>query len=213
MNLRKRTVLAASALLLFVGGLLLVGSLVGHPVLHLRILLGDDVATADLCWVLQRAASTEEEKDEAGRAVTRALRALRPLAEAGDIRSMVEVGWLLSDPRWLEPGDHNNLNEATYWFRTAAQRGDSEAQAALDQILLDEPGLKDPARSFEQLLRNAEHVSPNWRRIWEYRLGVACLNGNGTAKDIPRARHYLGLSANNGYAAAVTRLAELDERK
>lgn len=87
---------------------------------------------------------------------------------------------------------------------TAAHRGVAAAVAApVVPVRREDPGLEDRIISFQR--QNA--ISGN--RTSQYDLGMRYLKGDGLEQDLKQARHWLELSAKNGYSRAKKQLAHM----
>jgi TPR repeat protein len=100
------------------------------------LLLIDLPAAADFAAGMQAA----NRHDYAG-----ALRAWRPLAEAGDARAQHHIGDLYEEGR----GIGRDLEEAAIWYRRAAEQGYGRAQNALAILYVEGRGVdRDPVEAY-----------------------------------------------------------------
>jgi hypothetical protein len=138
---------------------------------------------------------------EAGDYVT-ALKEWKPLAEAGDVAAMRNLGQMYR----LGQGVERDAVEAARWYRKAADIGFDRAQANLAAMYLSGEGVdRDPARAaywFELAARQG-HV------IAMYNLGLMYELGMGLRRDPPRALGWLNLAARAGHPQALEKLSEL----
>lgn len=81
-----------------------------------------------------------------------AFAAVKPLAEAGDVKAMVLLAAMYRDGQ----GTEESSGEARKWYGKAAEAGDAEAQYNYALVLIDEDaGTTDPAASAEWLAKAA----------------------------------------------------------
>ena len=159
-----------------------------------------------------------------------ALRAWRPLAEAGDASAQANLGVLY----WRGEGVEEDHAEAVRWFRLAAEQGNGIAQDNLGQMYYLGQGVeRDPGEAARWIRAAAMQGDPGaqlrlgslyaegigverdpeaavlwWRRSAEQgnpeagvRLGVAYERGTGVAKDASQARAWFERAAQASDAA------------
>ena len=128
----------------------------------------------------------------------RALPLLRSAAEAGHPRAAALLGSLYEEGR----GAEKSMEEASRWYRLAAEKGDAEGMVALGRLLLHETGPegRDAAR---QLFRRAAQLDdPNG----QYYLGWLLAQADG-ARDDARAYAWFIKSAHQGHVGAQVAVA------
>jgi uncharacterized protein len=125
-----------------------------------------------------------------------AIAAWQPLAARGDADAMFNIG----QAHKLGRGVAQNENTANDWFRRAAAKGHSPAKERLGLSLYNVPATR--AEGIRWLQQAATGGQP--RAL--YVLGVAHFNGDGVAKDWPRAYAFMLRASNAGVPQAVNAL-------
>jgi uncharacterized protein len=130
---------------------------------------------------------------------SRALSEWRPLASRGDATAQFNMGQAYRFGRGV-PAD---AAIARSWYEKAAQQGHQQAQAALG-LLLYQTG--DRKTAIYWIRKAAERDNPRA----QYVLGIAHFNGDGVARDWPRAHALMSRASAAGIAEAAATLKEMD---
>ena len=103
-----------------------------------------------------------------------------------------------------------NVGKAIEWYQKAAEQENSKAIFALGRLYANGIDEKNPDnnRAFEYYLQAANMNLPEA----QYRVGIAFLFGKGTVKDMDSAISWIRKSSEQGYAAAITLLSELEKK-
>ena len=103
-----------------------------------------------------------------------------------------------------------NVGKAIEWYQKAAEQENSKAIFALGRLYANGIDEKNPDnnRAFEYYLQAANMNLPEA----QYRVGIALLFGKGTVKDMDSAISWIRKSSEQGYAAAITLLSELEKK-
>lgn len=126
-----------------------------------------------------------------------------PLANRGDVAAMRNIGHLY---RWGQ-GVEKDIGQAIHWYRMAAEKGFSRAQANLAAIYLqgDEGTPVDYAEAHKWFAAAAvQHLA-----VAQYNLGLMYELGLGVEKNEARALGWYNLAAKAGQTEAIERLSQL----
>lgn len=129
-----------------------------------------------------------------------AMRHWRPAAEKGDADAQYNLGQIYK----LGRGVPVDLVEAEKWYRLAAQQGHELGEATYGMVLF-ENGKREAAVPW--LERAVTHGEPRA----QYLLGVMLFNGDGVAKNWPRAYALMLRASAGGLEAATRTLAQMDQ--
>lgn len=102
-----------------------------------------------------------------------------------------------------------NVGKALEWYQKAAEQKNPQALFAMGRLYangIDEEN-PDNSRAFDYYMQAA---NMNLREA-QYRVGIAFLFGKGTVKDMDSAIRWIRKSSEQGYAAAITLLSELEK--
>ncbi|WP_290809124.1 hypothetical protein [Ferrovibrio sp.] len=126
-----------------------------------------------------------------------------PLANRGDVAAMRNIGHLY---RWGQ-GVEKDINQAIHWYRMAAEKGFSRAQANLAAIYLqgDEGIPVDYAEAHKWFAAAAVQNLA----VAQYNLGLMYELGLGVEKNEARALGWYNLAAKAGQPEAIERLSQL----
>ena len=130
---------------------------------------------------------------------SRALSQWRPLASRGDATAQFNMGQAYRFGRGV-PAD---AAIARSWSEKAAQQGHQQAQAALG-LRLYQTG--DRKTAIYWIRKAAERDNPRA----QYVLGIAHFNGDGVARDWPRAHALMSRASAAGITEAAATLKEMD---
>ncbi len=130
---------------------------------------------------------------------SKALSEWRPLANRGNATAQFNMGQAYRFGRGV-PAD---AAIARSWYEKAAQQGHQQAQAALG-LLLYQTGNRTSAIYW--IRKAAERDNPRA----QYVLGIAHFNGDGVARDWPRAHALMSRAAAAGIAEAAAGLKQMD---
>jgi TPR repeat protein len=99
--------------------------------------------------------------------------------------------------------------QAAFWFRKAAEQGNTYAQSELGQAYAKGEGVpQDYAQALIWLRKAADKGDIDA----EYGLGQLYLDGHGVAQDEVQAEFWLRKAADRGQGYAIRALAELPKR-
>ena len=127
----------------------------------------------------------------------------RQAATLGDVRSMVELGEMLTNGA---DGDTADYSEALQWLRKAAEAGNSAGMVDLGGMYLLGNGVDEDFEAAAQLFRRAANAG---NPAAMYDLGTMYENGQGVAEDNEKAQQLYSRAASLGNQEARRRLAEL----
>lgn len=131
-----------------------------------------------------------------------ALQEWQPLADAGDVAAMRNLGHLY---RWGRGVDQDPAR-AALWYERAALRGSERAQANLAAMYLAGEGVaRDQRRAAGWFARAARQG----HTIAQYNLGLMYEHGLGVEKDNKRALGLFLLAARSGHPPARARVTNL----
>jgi cell division septation protein DedD len=131
----------------------------------------------------------------------RALSEWRPLANRGDAEAQFHMGQAYRSGL----GVSADAGIARSWYQKAAQQGHRQAQAELGLLLYQTGERKN---SIYWLRKAAERDHPRAQFV----LGLAHLNGDGVARDLPRAKVLMRRAHAGGLARAAAVQNEIDRR-
>lgn len=131
----------------------------------------------------------------------RALLMLSSAAEAGHPRAAMLVGWLHEEGR----GTEKNLEQATRWYRFAAEQGEADAMAALGRLLLQEKQAAARATAWQLFQRAAGLGDPDG----QYYLGWMLTEPEGELRDNVQAYGWFIKAARQGHVGAQLAVATL----
>ncbi|MEK9970143.1 MAG: hypothetical protein VW600_13470 [Ferrovibrio sp.] len=126
-----------------------------------------------------------------------------PLAEGGDVAAMRNVGHLY---RWGQ-GVEKDINQAIHWYRMAAEKGFSRAQANLAAIYLQ--GDEGVPVNYEEAHKWFAAAAVQNLAVAQYNLGLMYELGLGVEKNDARALGWYNLAAKAGQPEAIERLSQL----
>jgi TPR repeat protein len=132
-----------------------------------------------------------------------AYRAWLPLAEGGDVAAMRNIGHLY---RWGQ-GVEKDIGQAIHWYRLAAEKGFSRAQANLAAIYLQ--GDEGVPVNYEEAHKWFAAAAVQNLAVAQYNLGLMYELGLGVEKSEPRALGWYNLAAKAGQPEAIERLSQL----
>ncbi len=126
-----------------------------------------------------------------------------PLAERGDVAAMRNIGHLY---RWGQ-GVEKDIQQALHWYRLAAEKGFSRAQANLASIYLQ--GDEGVAVDYTEAHKWFSAAAVQNLAVAQYNLGLMYELGLGVEKNEPRALGWYNLAAKAGQPEAIERLSQL----
>lgn len=126
-----------------------------------------------------------------------------PLAHRGDVAAMRNIGHLY---RWGQ-GVEKDINQAIHWYRLAAEKGFSRAQANLAAIYLQ--GDEGTPVNYEEAHKWFAAAAVQNLAVAQYNLGLMYELGLGVEKSEPRALGWYNLAAKAGQPDAIERLSQL----
>jgi hypothetical protein len=126
-----------------------------------------------------------------------------PLAERGDVAAMRNIGHLY---RWGQ-GVEKDINQAIHWYRMAAEKGFSRAQANLAAIYLQ--GDEGIPVNYEEAHKWFAAAAVQNLAVAQYNLGLMYELGLGVEKNDARALGWYNLAAKAGQPEAIERLSQL----
>lgn len=118
-----------------------------------------------------------------------AFESLRVLAEQGDARAQVNLGYMYAQGR----GVSQDYTETLRWFRQAAEQGHAEGQTRLG-VMYDQ-GSGVPQDSTEAL-RWFRQAAQQGHAIAQYSLGFMYYLGRGASQDYVQAHKWFSLAAS-----------------
>lgn len=134
---------------------------------------------------------------------TAAYEAWLPLANRGDVAAMRNIGHLY---RWGQ-GVEKDINQAIHWYRMAAEKGFSRAQANLAAIYLQ--GDEGIPVDYEEAHKWFAAAAVQNLAVAQYNLGLMYELGLGVEKSEARALGWYNLAAKAGQPEAIERLSQL----
>lgn len=126
-----------------------------------------------------------------------------PLANRGDVAAMRNIGHLY---RWGQ-GVEKDIGQAIHWYRMAAEKGFSRAQANLAAIYLQ--GDEGTPVNYEEAHKWFAAAAVQNLAVAQYNLGLMYELGLGVEKNEARALGWYNLAAKAGQAEAIERLSQL----
>ena len=126
-----------------------------------------------------------------------------PLANRGDVAAMRNIGHLY---RWGQ-GVEKDINQAIHWYRMAAEKGFSRAQANLAAIYLQ--GDEGVPVNYEEAHKWFAAAAVQNLAVAQYNLGLMYELGLGVEKSEARALGWYNLAAKAGQPEAIERLSQL----
>lgn len=126
-----------------------------------------------------------------------------PLANRGDVAAMRNIGHLY---RWGQ-GVEKDIGQAIHWYRMAAEKGFSRAQANLAAIYLQ--GDEGIPVNYEEAHKWFAAAAVQNLAVAQYNLGLMYELGLGIEKNEPRALGWYNLAAKAGQPEAIERLSQL----
>lgn len=127
---------------------------------------------------------------------------LRPAAERGDAKAMVQLGQAFE----LGQGAPLDLSEARKWYRRAAAAGDAEGQALLGYMLRDGKGGEKDLASALKWSRKAAHQGHASAMA---DVGWAYIGGHGVKRSVGEAVKWFTRSVDAGNSAGQYNLGSL----
>ncbi len=161
-----------------------------RPWLEKAIAQGHPLAAIELATIL---AYEAEDKNRAIKLVKDYLPATRVLADAGDAISQLYLGFLYE----RDLGVAKDLNEATKWYRLAAEQGLGPAQDALGRSYWNGEGV---AKDEKEAIKWYRLAAAQGDSSAQCSLGHAFSKGIGVEKDEEEAIRWYRLSADQGNA-------------
>lgn len=134
-----------------------------------------------------------------------AMREWLPLAEAGDVAAMRNVGHLYRMGRGTVP----DPQQAARWYRRAAERGFDRAMVNLAALYLAGQGISQSDREAAIWLARAAEAGND---VAAFNLAMLYELGRGVPLDTAAAQRWYEASAAKGNAAAADRLAQLNRQ-
>lgn len=126
-----------------------------------------------------------------------------PLANRGDVAAMRNIGHLY---RWGQ-GVEKDIAQAIHWYRMAAEKGFSRAQANLAAIYLQ--GDEGTPVDYDEAHKWFAAAAVQNLAVAQYNLGLMYELGLGVEKNEPRALGWYNLAAKAGQPEAIERLSQL----
>lgn len=126
-----------------------------------------------------------------------------PLANRGDVAAMRNIGHLY---RWGQ-GVEKDISQAIHWYRMAAEKGFSRAQANLAAIYLQ--GDEGTPVNYEEAHKWFAAAAVQNLAVAQYNLGLMYELGLGVEKNEARALGWYNLAAKAGQPEAIERLSQL----
>lgn len=126
-----------------------------------------------------------------------------PLANRGDVAAMRNIGHLY---RWGQ-GVEKDIAQAIHWYRLAAEKGFSRAQANLAAIYLQ--GEEGTAVNYDEAHKWFAAAAVQNLAVAQYNLGLMYELGLGVEKNEARALGWYNLAAKAGQPEAIERLSQL----
>jgi TPR repeat protein len=126
-----------------------------------------------------------------------------PLANRGDVAAMRNIGHLY---RWGQ-GVEKDIGQAIHWYRMAAEKGFSRAQANLAAIYLQ--GDEGIPVNYEEAHKWFAAAAVQNLAVAQYNLGLMYELGLGVEKNEARALGWYNLAAKAGQPEAIERLSQL----
>jgi hypothetical protein len=126
-----------------------------------------------------------------------------PLANRGDVAAMRNIGHLY---RWGQ-GVEKDIAQAIHWYRLAAEKGFSRAQANLAAIYLQ--GDEGTSVDYDEAHKWFAAAAVQNLAVAQYNLGLMYELGLGVEKNEARALGWYNLAAKAGQPEAIERLSQL----
>lgn len=126
-----------------------------------------------------------------------------PLANRGDVAAMRNIGHLY---RWGQ-GVEKDIAQAIHWYRMAAEKGFSRAQANLAAIYLQ--GEEGTPVNYDEAHKWFAAAAVQNLAVAQYNLGLMYELGLGVEKNEARALGWYNLAAKSGQPEAIERLSQL----
>ncbi|QDO96676.1 sel1 repeat family protein [Ferrovibrio terrae] len=126
-----------------------------------------------------------------------------PLANRGDVAAMRNIGHLY---RWGQ-GVEKDIAQAIHWYRLAAEKGFSRAQANLAAIYLQ--GEEGTPVDYDEAHKWFAAAAVQNLAVAQYNLGLMYELGLGVEKNEARALGWYNLAAKSGQPEAIERLSQL----
>ena len=129
-----------------------------------------------------------------------ALRLVRPLADKGEARAQAELGHL------YEIGQLRDLKQSVFWFRKAAEHGDSAAQESLGLTYYGGEGVP---KDYPQALFWFRKAADQANKGAEFMLGLMYEGGHGVRKDYVQAAAWYRKAAEHGEILSEVSLGDI----
>lgn len=126
-----------------------------------------------------------------------------PLANRGDVAAMRNIGHLY---RWGQ-GVEKDIAQSIHWYRLAAEKGFSRAQANLAAIYLQ--GDEGTPIDYDEAHKWFAAAAVQNLAVAQYNLGLMYELGLGVEKNEARALGWYNLAAKSGQPEAIERLSQL----
>ena len=148
-----------------------------------------------LAQLYRTGVGVERDRTQATELAKRAVPALKPLAEAGDVWAQMDIGLACM----VGFGTDRNTDEAVKWFRKAAEQGFALGQAALGRCYIAGVGVPKDAEEGLKWCRKA--CEQGFAEAF-YMVGRCYLEGNGVPKSAQNAAEWYRKAAEGGLAEA-----------
>ncbi len=121
-----------------------------------------------------------------------ALREWRPLAEQGDAKAQIYLGFMYAEGEGV-PQDNA---EAVRWYRKAAEQGDADAQFILGIMYNKGQGVP---QDYVQAVKWFRKAAEQGETLGQFSLGFIYENGEGVPQDYVEAVKWYGKAAELGF--------------
>lgn len=121
-----------------------------------------------------------------------ALNAFHKAADMGYVRAQATLGIMYADILW---GDLHDKEKSVYWWRKAAEQGDSDSQCTLGSLYERGYGVAQDNVQAVQWYRKAADQGDEFG---QYHLGIMYANGSGVAQDNKQSFDLFVKSAEHG---------------
>jgi len=165
-------------------------------------LVGLGIVASTLLLTMPPAFSDAWEDIDAARAggdIETAFRLVLELAKQGDLRAQSYVGYLYDNGKGVAEDDE----QALYWYKTAAERGEPSAQGNLCSDYID----KGTAADLDQAVLWCRRSAEQDHEFGQYLLGTLYLYGDGVKQDVVEAYKWFLLSQARSQTDSMRGLA------
>ena len=118
-----------------------------------------------------------------------AFESFRTLAEQGDARAQVNLGFMYADGKGVPQDDA----EAVRWYRRAAEQGDARAQVSLGYMYVQGRGV---SQDYTEALRWFRQAAEQGDARAQIKLGAMYALGQGVPQDHVQAHKWFNLAAS-----------------